>query len=169
MSKIINTSEAPEKANLPVRVKVIAGIALAVLAGVGFFAFSPALRTSVSNGYADLVDPPRGVCGKDRELLNSYSQAAKAKEFKKVVDIAKAVRQKADYQSDPTCLYISVVAYTADSDTRSSFKDFDALLQFEKDGKLPSRRIDDGIKKTDLYNTVKKFQDEKPENQRGEG
>ena len=169
MSKIIDTNEAHAKVKLPVRVKVIAGLALLVLVGVGFFAFSPSLRNTISDSYADLVDPPQGPCGTDRQLISDYNQAAKAKDFVKVGQLAKTARQKADYQSDSTCLYISVMGYATSSETRSSFNDFDALQRLVQSGKEPSRRINDGINKTEFYGSVKKFEDEKPENTRGEG
>jgi hypothetical protein len=169
MSKIINTSEAPDKVKLPARVKIVAAIALIVLAGIGFFAFSPSLRKAASESYADIVDPPQGVCGKDRALISSYNQAAKGKDFKKVAEIGKTVRQKADYKSDPTCLYMSVVGYVANTDSRSGFADYDALMNLVQAGKTPSRRIDDGINKNDLYGSMKKLESEKPENPHGEG
>jgi hypothetical protein len=169
MSKIINTSAAPEKVKLPVRVKIVAGIALLVLVGIGAAASLPSVRQSVANTYSDLSDPGKGPCGKDRGLINSYNQAAKAKDFNKVGELAKTARQKAEYQTDSTCLYISVMGYVTSSDTKSGFKDYDALMKLVQAGEQPSRRIDDGINKTDFYNGVKKFEEEKPENPHGEG
>ncbi|MEO6513205.1 MAG: hypothetical protein ABIR37_00840 [Candidatus Saccharimonadales bacterium] len=123
----------------------------------------------VVNRYLGIASPQTtGPCSGNTKLLDSYSSTVKQKGANQIDAIAKEVRSKASYASDPSCVYISMVGYYGAGMSQDALKEYEQLMNLKTHGKSPASRIVDGINLKQLHDTLK-ADTKKPENPYGQG
>jgi hypothetical protein len=96
-----------------------------------------------------------GPCSGDSKLLDTYNSTVLNKGVSELPDIAKQVRANKQYKSDPSCVYISMVAYYGADLTTEALTEYNQLKQLKAEGKKPSSKIADGIDLKILHEGIK--------------
>jgi hypothetical protein len=149
--------------------KRVALVVVALLVLVAILFFVPATKPFINRFLGISTPQTSGPCSGNTDLLKRYSTTVKQQGVGALGDISKEVRAKADYKSDSSCVYISMVAHYGANDFKAAYQEHADLAELKNQGKEPSNDIADGINRENLYKTIKMMATDKPENPYAQG
>lgn len=84
-------------------------------------------------------------CTDDPKLIQQYNDTVRQEGVTKLGAIAEDVKNKEQYESDPTCQYIALIAAYGAQSTDQQLQAYTKLTSLQSQGKEVSEKIDDGI------------------------
>jgi len=151
------------------KAKIALLLGMAVLLVVAMLGAIPVSR-HFFNGYIGVTTPQKaGSCSGNLELISRYNNVVRQKGVTELASIAKEVRDLPQYTSDPTCVYISMVADYGSNSTAGEQEGYTNLKALKADGKDVSSKIDDGMDRKAVYQIIQQHINESKQKYYGQG
>lgn len=147
----------------------IALLGAAVLLTVAVLGAIPASR-HVINGYIGVSSPQKtGSCSGNSELTARYNKIVRQNGVAGLAPIAKEIQGLPRHTSDPTCVYMMMIADYGSNSVSGEQKNYENLRLLKANGQDVSAKVDDGIDREAVYGLIRQHITEGAEKSYGQG